>query len=104
MSKLLSIETNLKPINDRCKSFYGKASIIYDNDTGNVLLKSYNTIVCYLDKDYGFHRTWDGYSATSMRHIREFVLQQLEHNITKKEWSSMTVEQEPIISRGIFMD
>ena len=104
MGELLSIETELKPINDRCKSFYGKASVIYDSKTSNVMLKSYNTIVCYVDANDVLHKTWKGYSNTTMRHVREFVLQQLDHNITKKEWSSMTLEPEPIISRGIFMD
>lgn len=91
MGELLSIETELKPINDRCKSFYGKASVIrYEN----TYLKSYNTIVCYVDTDGVFHRTWKGYSATTMRHIKEFTTQILGRAITKKEWDSMTIEPE----------
>lgn len=41
---------------DSRKSFYGKAEVI-TTDNGKYL-RSYNTIVCYLD-DFGiFHKTW----------------------------------------------
>lgn len=59
------------PCYDR-KSFYGKAKIIKAEDN-NIYLQSYNTLVCYIDKDYKVHRLWDAYSSTTMRHINSFL-------------------------------
>lgn len=52
---------------DRAKSFYGKANIIEEN--GEVILQSYDTFVCMINKRGAFVRLWGGYSATTMRHI-----------------------------------
>lgn len=60
------------PCTDSRKSFYGKATVIYTPDNCKYL-RSYNTIVCYVDAFGIFHRTWDGYSATTMRHINSFL-------------------------------
>lgn len=60
------------PCTDNRKSFYGKATVIYTPDNCKYL-RSYNTIVCYVDAFGIFHRTWDGYSATTMRHINSFL-------------------------------
>jgi hypothetical protein len=59
----------LEPIHDR-KSFYGKAVVI-EQDSGDIELKSYNTIVARI-RQGRFERLWDGYSATTMRHINSF--------------------------------
>lgn len=56
---------------DSRKSFYGKARIIENG--GNIILQSYNTEVCGIDENGGFHRYWNGESATTMRHINEFL-------------------------------
>lgn len=56
---------------DRAKSFYGKAKII--SIDGETLLQSYDTIVCKIDKNGEFVRMWDGYSATTMRHVNSFL-------------------------------
>ena len=59
------------PCYDSRKSFYGKAVIIETPD--RYQLRSYNTIVCSLDRHTGeFTRHWSGYSATTMRHIISF--------------------------------
>ena len=59
--------------NDNRKSFYGKAKIIY-NDNGEIVLQSYDTCVCkYVISTGKFVRLWDGYSATTMRHINAFL-------------------------------
>ena len=61
---------DLKP-NNRQKSFYGKAKVIeYDN--GVIQLKSYDTIVAQVQNGK-FERLWDGYSATTMRHVNAFI-------------------------------
>ena len=64
-------EFDLPVINDRAKSFYNKAKVI-ECDNGDVELKSYSTIVCRIHKG-NFEKLWDGYSATTMRHINSFL-------------------------------
>ena len=62
---------DLPVMNGTRKSFYGKAKIIeYEN--GDVELLSYNTIVCRIHNG-SFQRVWNGYSATTMRHINAFL-------------------------------
>lgn len=56
---------------DRANSFYGKAKVIEKD--GETLLQSYDTIVCKIDKSGEFVRMWDGYSATTMRHVNSFL-------------------------------
>ena len=57
---------------DSRKSFYGKATVL-ETESG-YYLKSYDTIVCYFSRNGEFIRLWDGYSATTMRHINSFLL------------------------------
>ena len=57
--------------NDNRKSFYGKAKIIC-KDNGEIYLKSYDTEVCKISNGV-FVRLWDGYSATTMRHVNAFI-------------------------------
>ena len=59
------------PCHDSRKSFYGKALVIHAD--GGTFLQSYNTIVCKIDKNGNFVRLWDGYSATTMRHVNSFL-------------------------------
>ena len=85
--------TNLIPLNSRQKSFYGKAKVIDLNDA--VALKSYDTIVCVVDyEERGVTKItfpWANWSATTSRHISEFLEQQripvrfLMEEITKRE-------------------
>ena len=60
----------LKP-NNRQKSFYGKATVI-EHDNGTYILKSYDTFVACIHNGT-FYRLWDGYSATTMKHINAFI-------------------------------
>ena len=62
---------DLPVMSDRAKSFYNKAVVIEHNN-GDIELRSYNTIVCRI-RNGKFERLWDGYSATTMRHINAFV-------------------------------
>lgn len=75
----------LIPMNGR-KSFYGKAKVIEAG--GWKFLQSYDTIVCGVDSSNGFHRFWDGYSLTTMNHIKSF-----RGGMSKKDWDSFPVEK-----------
>lgn len=61
----------LKPTDSR-KSFYGKAKVI-KKDNGETVLQSYETDVCKINSNGEFVRLWDGYSATTMRHVNSFL-------------------------------
>lgn len=80
----------LKPQYDNRKDFYGKAKVYRDNN-GTIYLKSYETIVAEIKdkivtenhetqvKVYGY------YSATTARHINEFLQQNGFNKMSKKE-------------------
>ena len=73
----------LKPVDNR-KSFYGKCKVIYS--PAGIQLQSYNTIVATWDGTQSiFIRQWDGYSATTMRHINAFM-RYLGFNLGGKAW------------------
>lgn len=57
---------------DRRKSFYGKAKVI-EKDNGETVLLSYDTEVCKINTNGEFIRLWDGYSATTTRHVNAFM-------------------------------
>ena len=57
--------------NDGRKSFYHKAVVI-ERENGDRELQSYNTIVCRVHNG-NFERLWNGYSATTMRHVNSFL-------------------------------
>jgi len=56
----------------RQKSYYGKANVI-ELSNGNKFLMSYTTIVCMIDSAGIVKRFWDSYSATTMKHINDFL-------------------------------
>lgn len=75
---------NLVP-SDSHKSFYGKARVvIFDN--GCAALISYSTVVLFRDNKGKLHRTWDGWSATTGRHIRAWV------GLNKAEYCALPYE------------
>lgn len=61
----------LEPIYSNVKSFYGKARIIKEN--GVIKLQSYSTIVAMIENGKAHINGW--YSATTSRHIKEFLQQ-----------------------------
>lgn len=77
----------LSPVNNQ-KSFYGKAKIFQTVD-GSVYLQSYNTLVCKIEPDGTFTRLWDGYSATTAKHIDSFRVMNGLPKISKKEWTNL---------------
>lgn len=61
----------LKPIYDSRKSFYGKATITEDEN--GKTLTSYSTTVARIQGDSV--KVYGTYSATTLRHIKEFLKQ-----------------------------
>ena len=65
--------TELCPYYDSAKSFYGKAKVIeIENE---VFLLSYETIVAFYNRETKIAKVVDTYSATTLRHIKEFLRQ-----------------------------
>lgn len=86
----------LKPVHDGNKSFNNLAHVKRLQTLGVTYLVSYSTYVCFYDAMGRFHRTWRGWSRTTMRHIVEFV-KQFGHGVgplTKKEWEALPVEDD----------
>ena len=71
----------LKP-QDGHKSFYGKADVLVYED-GTEMLRSYGTIVAIREPDGTILRSWDGWSATTGRHIAAFC------GLNKKQYLSI---------------
>ena len=63
----------LEPKHDNRKSFYKKAYVMELSD-GRIWLRSYDTVICALDSSGGVHIE-KLYSATSNRHMVEFLRQ-----------------------------
>ena len=76
------------------KSYYGKAIVIED-ESGNLFLQSYSTIVCGIVGRI-LKRFWDGYSVTTAQHVNDFVMQNGFNGLSKKEWESIPIESCPI--------
>ena len=73
----------LCPYYDSAQSFYGKAKVIeIEND---VFLMSYDTIVACYNRSAKFAQVFDTYSATTLRHIKEFLKQSGFKAETKKQ-------------------
>lgn len=81
------MKEELKPIYDRRKSFYKKA-YIYKNSDGTIDLVSYSTTVATIDRKGNLHIN-GFYSATTLRHIKEFVEQMGFENGSKSELEKM---------------
>lgn len=60
----------LKPITSQ-KSFYGKAIVQVDDD-GNEILYSYGTPIIEKLVDGTYKKLWDGWTATTGKHIKAF--------------------------------
>lgn len=73
----------LCPYYDNTQSFYGKAKVIeIEND---VFLVSYDTIVAFYNRETKIAEVVDTYSATTLRHIKEFLRQNGFKAETKKQ-------------------
>lgn len=76
---------------DSHKSYYGKAYAVKHNDLGVTYLRSYETYVASIDSN-GFHKLWNGYSATTMRHVNSFRVMHGLPVIGKAEWDKLPTE------------
>lgn len=81
------------PCMDSRKSFYGKARVI-ECSNGEKLLQSYETIVCKIDASGRVIRLWEGYSATTMRHINSFLSFYGIPEGGKAYWDKLPIEHE----------
>ena len=80
----------LKPANGR-KSFYGKA-VERVAANGDSVCRSYSTDVCGIIGGK-FVRFWDGWSATTARHIDAYRTGHGLPKLSKKEWLSIPVSR-----------
>lgn len=90
-------EYELKPLFSKQKSFYGKANVVAACN-GNDLcctLRSYDTVVLsvYVGSDGAPYvkRLWNGYSATTMRHVNELLAQKGFPCLKSRVWRAMAV-------------
>ncbi|MDO5562446.1 MAG: hypothetical protein Q4F74_02425 [Synergistaceae bacterium] len=77
------IFTELTPQFDSRISFYGKAHLLL-HDNGKIQLQSYATIVAEKTPD-GEIKVFGRYSATTSRHVKEFIKQITGKSLTSKE-------------------
>lgn len=78
------------PCFDGKKSFYGKAVVFRQTATNTYILESYGTRVACFENNH-FSRLWDGYSATTMRHVNSFLKFLHLPGGGKKWWYSLPV-------------
>ena len=70
------------------KSFYGKAHV--REESGETILRSYNTDVCKIDSAGNFHKLWNGYSKTTLSHVVAFCdTFNVPCDGNKKWWTSL---------------
>ncbi len=77
----------LQPIYDSRKSFYGKATYTKDGDA--YTLYSYNTPILKVYNNGKKEALWDGWSATTGRHINEFAKQFTGQPMNKKAYMEL---------------
>ena len=87
----------LKPLHATQKSFYGKARVIETDcfDDAYFALYSYDTLVLSIDANSSgaicARKLWDGYSATTMRHVNELLAQHDFPKLSSRAWRAMEV-------------
>lgn len=87
----------LKPFYTNQKSFYGKAKVTvsYNGDGMGLVLESYDTQVVIVKIEKGgmpyIMRLWGGYSATTMRHVNEFLMQEGFTKLSARVWRAMEI-------------
>ena len=90
----------LRPLCTNQKSFYGKACVTvvkYDNGGALYMLRSYDTIVVAVDISPDgvpfVKKLWNGYSATTLRHVNELLMQHDFPKLSARVWRAMEVGQ-----------
>ena len=85
----------LKPIHTNQKSFYRKAmvTVSYNDDCMYLVLQSYDTNVAMVKiGKFGMpyvKKLWDGYSAATMRHVNELLMQEGFPKLSARAWCVM---------------
>lgn len=74
---------DLLPLFDSRQSFYAKARVVRHLDSGKLELFSYNTLVAQIDGDEA--KVFGTHSATTLRHIKDFLKQDGFKAETKKQ-------------------
>ena len=74
---------DLLPMFDTRKSFYNKATVVLHRDSGKLELFSYNTLVARVNGDEAV--VFETHSATTLRHIKDFLKQNGFKAETKKQ-------------------
>lgn len=94
---MVNFSYDLSPIHTGQKSFYGKAIVyVFEHGSDNYhTLLSYETPVVsvYVGPDNIplIKRLWDGYSAITMRHVNELLMQMSFPKLSARAWRSMEV-------------
>lgn len=87
----------LRPLCTNQKSFYGKANVVkaYNGDDACYTLRSYDTVVVSMfvvaNGTPYVKKLWNGYSATTMRHINEMLMQHDFPKLSARVWCAMEV-------------
>lgn len=87
----------LRPLYTNQKSFYGKATVTVMDDGADtyMILRSYDTQVVsvYVDSHGAAYvkRLWGGYSATTMRHVNELLMEEGFTKLSARAWRAMEV-------------
>lgn len=74
--------------NSNGNTFKDCFALYYDRD--RIDLYSYNTLVCSII-DGNVMRRWDGYSATTMRHVNSFLQRYGYSSVNKNGWLEMSI-------------
>lgn len=88
---------DLHPLYTNQKSFYGKAKVgvVRDGADVYVCLQSYDTNVVSVFVDANgtpfVKKLWDGYSATTLRHVNELLTEQGFPKLSARVWRAMKV-------------
>ena len=81
---------DLRPLESQHqRSFYGKAMVLMLAD-GTRVLRSYRTIVASISPDGAISRHWDGWSATTGRHVKAFC------HMNKTDFESIPLTRAPL--------
>ena len=110
---MINFSYDLLPLRTSQKSFYGKARVYAINDGGDhyYTLHSYGTAVVsvYVGHDNipYMKRLWDGYSATTMRHVNELLMQEGFPKLSARAWRAMelgkfyTIDDIPALEKNL---
>ena len=76
---------------------YSKRAARIDTKGGRKYIRSYNTLVGFVDRTGKLHRYWNGYSATTLKHINLVY----PEGVNKAEWNALKVEKMDANARAV---